>query len=330
MNITSRGRLCLFGEHSDWAAGKGAAIGRCLVVGVDQGLYAEVDRWNDFRFQYEEQEISVGVDMMELEIVARNPNPFFKYFAAVSYFMFGNCGAIKAKIVGKLLPGVITPTTICLLAVKAYNALYDLKLFPNEIMRIVQSAQKLAMTDFGRIDQAGSFGKIPMLLSFAGPTAVSMDPIVPVKPINMLYVDMNEPRDMDKILKDLHNAHRSDISVREYFEENENIVRQAQSFLAAGDSENLGGLMVYAQKMFKKYLSSHSKELADPWLVNGSASKMYKLLEFKPLKQMIWGGKGTGGFGTVQFITKSEGATTEAIDVITKYFPEMKCFPLKI
>ena len=34
------GRLCLFGEHSDWAADYGRHKGFCLVVGTDQGLSA--------------------------------------------------------------------------------------------------------------------------------------------------------------------------------------------------------------------------------------------------------------------------------------------------
>ena len=34
------GRLCLFGEHSDWAAEYGLHQGFCLVVGTDQGLSA--------------------------------------------------------------------------------------------------------------------------------------------------------------------------------------------------------------------------------------------------------------------------------------------------
>ena len=34
------GRLCLFGEHSDWAAEYGRHKGYCLVIGTDQGLTA--------------------------------------------------------------------------------------------------------------------------------------------------------------------------------------------------------------------------------------------------------------------------------------------------
>ena len=39
------GRLCLFGEHSDWAGGYRAidhsiAVGHCLAAGTNQGIHA--------------------------------------------------------------------------------------------------------------------------------------------------------------------------------------------------------------------------------------------------------------------------------------------------
>ena len=43
------GRLCLFGEHSDWAGGyrridANIHRGYCLIVGTNQGIYAKVKR----------------------------------------------------------------------------------------------------------------------------------------------------------------------------------------------------------------------------------------------------------------------------------------------
>ncbi len=48
MNIFVPGRICLFGEHSDWAGGYrriNADIekGYTLICGTDQGIYAEVE-----------------------------------------------------------------------------------------------------------------------------------------------------------------------------------------------------------------------------------------------------------------------------------------------
>lgn len=43
------GRLCLFGEHSDWAAGyrnfnSAITVGKTLIAGTNQGLYARAER----------------------------------------------------------------------------------------------------------------------------------------------------------------------------------------------------------------------------------------------------------------------------------------------
>jgi len=48
MNIFVPGRICLFGEHSDWAGGYrriNADIekGFTLITGTEQGIYAEVE-----------------------------------------------------------------------------------------------------------------------------------------------------------------------------------------------------------------------------------------------------------------------------------------------
>lgn len=46
--ISSPGRLCLFGEHSDWASQYGMHPGYCIVVGTDQSVQAEASQDSDF------------------------------------------------------------------------------------------------------------------------------------------------------------------------------------------------------------------------------------------------------------------------------------------
>lgn len=47
------GRLCLFGEHSDWAGqnkvfNSEIVPGRAIVTGIEQGIYAKVSKADDF------------------------------------------------------------------------------------------------------------------------------------------------------------------------------------------------------------------------------------------------------------------------------------------
>ena len=51
IEVSSPGRLCLFGEHSDWAAEYGISKGHCIVVGTDQSIRAEVRLSEAFRIE---------------------------------------------------------------------------------------------------------------------------------------------------------------------------------------------------------------------------------------------------------------------------------------
>ena len=48
------GRLCLFGEHSDWAGqyrtmNAGIVCGHSIVTGLEQGIYATAEKCDKFR-----------------------------------------------------------------------------------------------------------------------------------------------------------------------------------------------------------------------------------------------------------------------------------------
>ena len=57
------GRLCLFGEHTDWAGkyrtmNADIAPGASIVTGVEQGIYAEVEKSSIFEMYSEAPEIA--------------------------------------------------------------------------------------------------------------------------------------------------------------------------------------------------------------------------------------------------------------------------------
>ena len=53
MKLFVPGRLCLFGEHTDWAGhyrtmNADIAPGAAIVTGIEQGIYAEVEKSSIF------------------------------------------------------------------------------------------------------------------------------------------------------------------------------------------------------------------------------------------------------------------------------------------
>ena len=92
------GRLCLFGEHTDWAGhyrtmNAEIAPGAAIVTGIEQGIYAEVEKSSLFEVQSvvpeienEWQDFACRMDEQELKRIAKSGS-FFCYCAGVASYM---------------------------------------------------------------------------------------------------------------------------------------------------------------------------------------------------------------------------------------------------
>jgi galactokinase len=209
---------------------------------------------------------------------------------------------------------------------RAFDAVYDLRLFPHELMDIAYRGERLTGSQCGRMDQACIYGKTPVLLVFEKEKQVRIEPVFTGASVNMFFVDLAAKKDTVKILSDLQNSYsKSSELQRALGEENERIVRLAYQAMLKGDAAELGALMNEAQQTFDKLVAPHSPdELKSPLL--------HELLNFKAIKEHVYGGKGVGsqGDGTAQFVARSENDRKEAMARIKRAFPQMRCFPLTI
>ena len=93
------GRLCLFGEHTDWA-GKYRTMnadivpGASIVTGIEQGIYAEVEKSSIFEMYSEAPEIAdvwqdfaCRMNETELKNVAKSGSFFSYFFHSISRFL---------------------------------------------------------------------------------------------------------------------------------------------------------------------------------------------------------------------------------------------------
>jgi galactokinase len=337
------GRLCLFGEHSDWAAEYGLHAGYCMVIGTDQGLRAEARASEEFVVETElpdglgrpsgrRRRMSCLWKADTLLAAAKDEEEFFRYCAGVAYEMCqreGVDGGIDLKITRMDLPlrkGVSSSAAVCILMAKAIDAAYGLGLFPHELMEVAYLGEKLTGSQCGRMDQACIYGKTPVLLTFQKASAVRVEPVFPEREIPMFFVDLGGNKDTVKILADLQGAYlRNKDLVRGLGCHSERIVRQAYRALSAGDAEWLGRLMAEAQENFDRRVAPGSPaELAGPLL--------HRLLDWPELAAHVHGGKGVGsqGDGTAQFVARGDADRDEAMRRIKEQFPEMRCFPLTI
>ena len=97
------GRVCLFGEHSDWAGGDEKksnptiAPGRTIVVGTNQGIHASCTSHSTNFIVTSKDEtghihgpFSIPMTTDALLRHSRDPNEFFRYACGVAYHMLMN------------------------------------------------------------------------------------------------------------------------------------------------------------------------------------------------------------------------------------------------
>ena len=139
------GRLCLLGEHSDWAGMhrvmNSAIIPGCAIVsGVEQGIYATAEKYDKFVVEsdleiYQQEILECEMDTEKLFEIAKEGG-FFSYVAGVASYVNENysVGGVRIRITKMDLPiksGLSSSAAICVLVARAFNQLYRLKLNTN-------------------------------------------------------------------------------------------------------------------------------------------------------------------------------------------------------
>ena len=291
-------------------------IGAAIVTGIEQGIYAEVEKSNKFQMSCSAPELeSVWEDFScrmsdrELRNIAKSGS-FFCYCAGVASYMLEwyKVGGVSIHITGMTLPlksGLSSSAAICVLVARAFNQLYNLNLNTLGEMNIAYLGELRTSSRCGRLDQACAFGVKPNLMTFDG-DEISVEPMIVKSPLYWVFADLCAEKDTIKILRDLNKAYPFASSKEEELEHkalgeyNLDIVKRATRYMAEGDAPALGALMNEAEQMFNKYLTPMSDALKAP--------KLEKTLSDPNIQNWIYGGKGVGshGDGSVQFLAKGE------------------------
>lgn len=320
------GRLCLFGEHSDWAGHyrtMNAAVkpGAAIVTGIEQGIYAEATTSTIFEMHSDAPEIagiwedfSCNMNDDELKSVARSGS-FFCYCAGVASYMLEwyKVGGVSIKITKMTLPiksGLSSSAAICVLVARAFNTLYRLNLNTMGEMNIAYLGEQRTLSRCGRLDQACAFGVKPNLMTFDG-DEIDVKPLNVKKTLHWVFADLCTDKDTIKILSDLNKGYPFPSNEAEEGEHkmlgeiNTDIVERAKAYMAEGRVEELGRLMSEAERLFNEYITPLSDALASP--------KLNEILNDPHLSQWIYGGKGVGshGDGAVQFLARNAESQQE-------------------
>jgi UTP-glucose-1-phosphate uridylyltransferase/mevalonate kinase len=345
LKIFVPGRICLFGEHSDWAGGyrrinSEIEKGYALIVGTNQGIYADVAPHPDKlilsstapdgtrRGPYE---IPMELDAL-LEEAQRGG--FWSYIAGVAYQILTHYH-VRGLVIDNyqtdmpVKKGLSSSAAICVLTARAFNRVYDLKMTIRGEMEMAYQGEIVTPSRCGRLDQGCAFGDRPVLMTFDGDRLETKELRV-ANDLHLVIVDLHAQKNTMEILARLNRAYPfADNAIERGVQEllgpiNKRVVAEAMTALEAGDAQRIGELMVEAQTYFDRYAApACPEELTAPVL--------HKVLNYEPLKPHIWGGKGVGsqGDGTAQFIARSLEDQQKIIDLIERDLG-MSCLTLTI
>ena len=345
MKIFVPGRICLFGEHSDWAGGYrriNAEIekGYTVICGTDQGIHADVSPHPTSLIlsttMPDGQRIGPYEIPMEPKALLEEAGKggFWSYAAGVAYQVATNY-RVRGLVIDNYhvdLPikkGLSSSAAISVLTARAFNRIYDLKMTVRGEMELAYQGEITTPSRCGRMDQGCAFGNRPVLMTFDGDRLDTQELQVKTE-LHYVIVDLQSKKDTVEILAKLNRSYPfaendSERGVQELLGSiNKRIVHQAVEALRAGNAERLGSLMVEAQVFFDRYACpACPEELTAPTL--------HKVLNYEPLKPHIWGGKGVGsqGDGTAQLLTRSAEDQQAVIEIIERDL-NMPCLQLTL
>lgn len=312
------GRLCLLGEHSDWAGinrmmNAEVVPGQAIVSGINQGIYATVEKADMFIVEselesYGGESFSCPMDTEKLRETAK-AGGFFSYVAGVASYVNEHfrVKGLRVKVTAMDLPiksGLSSSAAICVLVARAFNKLYHLHLNTSGEMNIAYMGELRTPSRCGRLDQACAYGVNPVCMTFDG-NDISVKPIALKTPLYYVVANLNAKKDTIRILADLNRCYpfaKNEIEKKVQTalgEDNARYVSSAIRYIEEGNPEELGHLMIDYQKNFDdKVAPACPEELTAPVL--------HSVLTDPEIKDMVYGAKGVGsqGDGTAQFLAK--------------------------
>ncbi|MGD0753330.1 MAG: sugar phosphate nucleotidyltransferase, partial [Anaerolineales bacterium] len=307
------------------------------ITGTDQGIHAEVSAHPTSLVLSSIAPDGTRMGPTEIPMEPKTlleearKGGYWSYIAGVAYQVLTNYhvhGLVidNYKTDLPIKKGLSSSAAISVLAARAFNRVYDLKLTTRGEMELAYQGEITTPSRCGRMDQGCAFGNRPVLMTFDGDrletTALQVN-----QPLYFVIVDLQAKKDTMEILNRLNRCYpyaenELERGVQELLGPiNKRLVNQAMQALRDSDARGLGSLMTEAQVFFDRYATpACPEELTSPVL--------HHVLGYEPLKPHILGGKGVGsqGDGTAQFICPTETDQQAVIQILERdlHLPALK------
>jgi UTP-glucose-1-phosphate uridylyltransferase/mevalonate kinase len=332
MKVFVPGRICLFGEHSDWAGSyrriNGAIEkGYTIITGTNQGIYAEVKAHPSkliFKPTLNDGTrpgaYEVSMDRSTL-LAEAEKGGFYSYVAGVAYQVLTHYRVHGLEIDNyktdlPIKKGLSSSAALCVLVARAFNRIYDLKMTIRGEMEFAYRGEITTPSRCGRMDQGCAYGNRPIKMTYDG-DLIDVEELSVPKELHFVIVDLHASKDTKEILNKLNRCYpfaddEMQKRVQEYLGPiNARIIKDSASALEKGDAKQLGALMKLAQAEFDRCLQpACPSQLTAPVL--------HKVLNLPSIQSLVYGGKGVGsqGDGTAQFLAKDEASQEKVMQIV--------------
>ena len=319
------GRLCILGEHSDWAASyrkqnQEIEKGYAIVAGLNLGIYLKGWKCENFSYKFEDKQIY----LTNKELVDYIKKDFFEYVIASAKLITDRfaVGGLKISCEKMTLPmkkGLASSAAICVAIIRLYNLTYDLNLSVEEEMSLAYIAEQSTGSLCGKMDQVVAYGQGLRVVEFDGDN-MKVSPLIINKEILFLLVDLNGKKNTKKILSDLNYIYpypknkKEERLVNFLGVKNKAFVDKAIKAIKETDMIELGNVLTEYQKQFDINVACFSNEL-EASLLHELMSRVYNINGILACK-----GVGSQGDGMAQILIFDESAIEGAIENIRREF----------
>lgn len=324
------GRLCILGEHSDWAAGYRAINseiekGCAIVAGLNLGIYLVGYKSEGFCYEYDDKKLCLSSD----ELSIRNDKDFFEYVVASAKVMQSKYKVSGVKIIcdKMTLPmkkGLASSAAICVAVIRVYNLLFDLKLSVEKEMELAYEAEISTGSKCGKLDQVCAYGQGLRKIVFDS-DKIEISSLYTKSNLQFLLVNLQGKKDTKKILSDLNSEFVKEMDIKEgrlisslgVF--NSFCVDEATQKLCNSDMFGFGHVMNKFQENFDLNVACYSEELKAP--------QLHRLIDYcKEIKGVIaCKGIGSQGDGMAQILLDCDSQVEEIMQGIRDTLA-MECY----
>jgi UTP-glucose-1-phosphate uridylyltransferase/mevalonate kinase len=337
------GRICVFGEHSDWAGGyrrinSEIEKGYAIVAGTNQGVHAEVKPHPsrliiDTTLPDGTRPDPLSIDMDRgLLLAEAQKGGFYSYacgvaFQVLTHYHVRGLAIDNYRTDLPIKKGLSSSAAMCVLVARAFNRAYDLKMTVRGEMEYAYQGEVTTPSRCGRMDQGCAYGNRTILMTFDGDRIDVRELRVP-RPLYFVVVDLHAGKDTREILASLNQCYpfardETQAAVQRCLGPlNRDLVAGAARAFERADAEELGAAMGRAQEAFDRHLQPVCpRELTAPVL--------HRVLAYPPIQPYILGGKGvgSGGDGAAQFIVRDREAQHKVMEILEGELG-VSCLPL--